>query len=263
MQIGCKVNLQVSLAVQTSPHVDTCARRSRYRVAHCSPAVAAARTGSMGIVGFHRTCFWYTWLCAAGRPGTGRERAVARTALTAGPAAWFPGVWRLRRRSGTDAHGSARAGYRARPQVPGCAGRGGRVQSCRPGRLAQRESASFTPKRSLVRSQYRPPSISAAHGPSSEVAIVVCRTGSTAQSQRIVSKSPPDPSSRSGERCVYRFSVVEAFSWPITVTTSLTGTPRDTSQVAYECGDRGTAAHREPAHATSATASRSVDPDTS
>src|ERR671914_2954348 len=26
-----------------------------------------------------------------------------------------------------------------------------------PGRLAQRESASFTPKRSLVRSQYRPP----------------------------------------------------------------------------------------------------------
>jgi hypothetical protein len=28
---------------------------------------------------------------------------------------------------------------------------------CRPGRLAQRESASFTPRRSLVRSQYRPP----------------------------------------------------------------------------------------------------------
>jgi hypothetical protein len=27
----------------------------------------------------------------------------------------------------------------------------------RPGRLAQRESASFTPRRSLVRSQYRPP----------------------------------------------------------------------------------------------------------
>ena len=31
-----------------------------------------------------------------------------------------------------------------------------RVQSRRPGRLAQRESASFTPKRPLVRSQYRP-----------------------------------------------------------------------------------------------------------
>ena len=28
---------------------------------------------------------------------------------------------------------------------------------CEPGRLAQRESASFTPRRSLVRSQYRPP----------------------------------------------------------------------------------------------------------
>src|SRR6266571_1267713 len=27
------------------------------------------------------------------------------------------------------------------------------------GRLAQRESASFTPRRSLVRSQYRPPSV--------------------------------------------------------------------------------------------------------
>src|SRR5579859_347454 len=29
-----------------------------------------------------------------------------------------------------------------------------------PGRLAQRESASFTPRRSLVRSQYRPPETS-------------------------------------------------------------------------------------------------------
>jgi hypothetical protein len=35
-----------------------------------------------------------------------------------------------------------------------------------PGRLAQRESASFTPKRSLVRSQYRPPS----SGPNSDLA---------------------------------------------------------------------------------------------
>src|SRR4030095_16909968 len=37
------------------------------------------------------------------------------------------------------------------------------------GRLAQRESASFTPKRSLVRSQYRPPSIFAARRPLSRV----------------------------------------------------------------------------------------------
>src|ERR1700753_3894661 len=35
------------------------------------------------------------------------------------------------------------------------------VWSSHPGRLAQRESASFTPKRSLVRSQYRPPQLRA------------------------------------------------------------------------------------------------------
>jgi hypothetical protein len=34
---------------------------------------------------------------------------------------------------------------------------GERVSGSVPGRLAQRESASFTPRRSLVRSQYRPP----------------------------------------------------------------------------------------------------------
>src|SRR6478736_6083081 len=46
----------------------------------------------------------------------------------------------------------------------GCSDRAagsGKVAAARhvrgPGRLAQRESASFTPKRSLVRSQYRPP----------------------------------------------------------------------------------------------------------
>src|SRR5690606_5888507 len=37
-----------------------------------------------------------------------------------------------------------------------------------PGRLAQRESASFTPKRSLVRSQYRPPRVITAQEPSSK-----------------------------------------------------------------------------------------------
>ena len=54
---------------------------------------------------------------------------------------------------------------------PGCAtlwGRRGRPAGCATvpipsggGRLAQRESASFTPRRSLVRSQYRPPSSAA------------------------------------------------------------------------------------------------------
>ena len=42
------------------------------------------------------------------------------------------------------------------PRMRGAARRSGTVGP-RPGRLAQRESASFTPKRSLVRSQYRPP----------------------------------------------------------------------------------------------------------
>jgi hypothetical protein len=34
---------------------------------------------------------------------------------------------------------------------------------------------------------------------------------------------------------VYRFSVTDAFEWPMTLATSLTGTPDDTSHVAYEC----------------------------
>ena len=57
------------------------------------------------------------------------------------------------------------------PDALGCGGAGGelREQPDRDtvtvvsggGRLAQRESASFTPRRSLVRSQYRPPSSAA------------------------------------------------------------------------------------------------------
>ncbi len=68
--------------------------------------------------------------------------------------------------AGTDPrHGGDSRGWTARDS--GFASRGGggvRYGSCcrapqgndHPGRLAQRESASFTPKRSLVRSQYRP-----------------------------------------------------------------------------------------------------------
>jgi hypothetical protein len=44
----------------------------------------------------------------------------------------------------------------------------------RPGRLAQRESASFTPRRSLVRSQYRPPRNSESDGGVSKIIRVAC-----------------------------------------------------------------------------------------
>ena len=62
-----------------------------------------------------------TVLAGPGRPNCGWRRAQAgrRCASLWGPAAAHEGAWR--------------------------------------GRLAQRESASFTPRRSLVRSQYRPP----------------------------------------------------------------------------------------------------------
>ncbi len=46
---------------------------------------------------------------------------------------------------------------RARPAAPGLPARGSAGSRRVLGRLAQRESASFTPRRSLVRSQYRPP----------------------------------------------------------------------------------------------------------
>ena len=60
--------------------------------------------------------------------------------------------------AGRPVHGH-RGPVRAGPALPGCgrAGGSGTVWDG-PGRLAQRERASFTPKRSLVRSQYRPPS---------------------------------------------------------------------------------------------------------
>ena len=67
---------------------------------------------------------------------------------------------RVRYSNGTSRGASCRArSVPARARLPGCR-RGGAIGYARgrPGRLAQRESASFTPKRSLVRSQYRPPS---------------------------------------------------------------------------------------------------------
>ncbi len=72
-------------------------------------------------------------------PGGGRAaRGIVRFARTPGSAVWFS------------------------PSAPQGADH--------PGRLAQRESASFTPKRSLVRSQYRPPRL--------------CRSGGRSATQR-------------------------------------------------------------------------------
>src|SRR5262249_31233577 len=47
--------------------------------------------------------------------------------------------------------------------------------------------------------------------------------------------APRTRPARPSEPWVYRLSVVDALSCPITRCTSLTGTPEDTSQVAYEC----------------------------
>jgi hypothetical protein len=62
-----------------------------------------------------------------------------------------------------------------------------------PGRLAQRESASFTPKRSLVRSQYRPLDIIASSHLISGVVIGVGIVVFRVVSQRIVSERIVDP----------------------------------------------------------------------
>src|SRR5437879_8539039 len=55
------------------------------------------------------------------------------------------------------------------------------------GRLAQRESASFTPRRSLVRSQYRPPRSEAVfgHGTRSQA-----RTYSSKVQQQVLTRHP-------------------------------------------------------------------------
>ena len=101
------------------------------------------------------------------------------------------------------ADGSGGEGASAPEPVPGGAPESGSerrvVGSCRCGRLAQGESASFTPKRSLVRSQYRPPRRDApdlqSQGHLALVGAIACPLWPTA----LNSSRPPRP--RSASRC--------------------------------------------------------------
>ena len=90
-----------------------------------------------------------TWTSATPARRRSAPPTSSRSAPT--PSRWSPAGRPHRCRPMSSPRG------RSRPEAPARAGPGCAVLSSALGRLAQRESASFTPKRSLVRSQYRPP----------------------------------------------------------------------------------------------------------
>src|SRR4051794_38020092 len=76
---------------------------------------------------------------------------------------------------------------------------------------------------------------SAGQGPSTEGPSPSHERSSSAGGSEKAAKDRSTRPSRSLVECVYRSSVVDVCSCPITFATSLSGTPSETSHVAYEC----------------------------